>query len=62
MGYGIMHGKSPKQKINVKSSTDYELVGIGEYVPYNIWFIMFMGAQGYVIKNKCNISRQSRCN
>ena len=24
---------------------------MGEYAPYNIWFIMFMGAQGYAIKN-----------
>ena len=23
---------------------------MGEYVPYNIWFIIFMGAQGYAIK------------
>ena len=50
MGYGIMHGKASKQKINVKSSTESELVGMGKYVPYNIWFIMFMGAQGYPIK------------
>ena len=50
IGYGIMYGKSSKHKINVKSSTEYELVGMGEYVPYNIWFIMFMGAQGYAIK------------
>ena len=36
MGYGIMHGKASKQKINVKSSTESELVGMGKYVPYNI--------------------------
>ena len=23
---------------------------MGKYVPYSIWFIMFMGAQGYAIK------------
>ena len=51
MGYGIMHGKASKQKINVKSSTESELVGMGKYVPYNICFIMFMGTKGYVIKN-----------
>ena len=43
--------KLQKKKINVKSSTESELVGMGEYVPYNIWFIMFMGAQGYAINN-----------
>ena len=51
MGYGIMHGKAPKQKINVKIPIESELVGMSEYAPYNIWFIMFMGAQGYAIKN-----------
>ena len=50
MGYRIMHGKASKQKINVKNFTESELVGMGEYAPYNIWFIMFMGAQGYTIK------------
>ena len=51
MGYGIMHGKASKQKINVKISTESELVGMGKYVPYNIWFIIIIGAQGYAIKN-----------
>ena len=33
MGYGIIHGKSSKQKLNVKSSTEAELVGMSEYIP-----------------------------
>ena len=51
MGYGIIHGKSGKQKINMKSSTESELVGTCEYIPYNIWLVMFMKAQGYEIKD-----------
>ena len=51
MGYGIVHGKSGKQKINVKSSTETELVGVSEYLPYNIWIMMFMNEQGYSITN-----------
>ena len=50
MGYVIMHVKASKQKINVNSSTESGLVGMGEYVPYNLWSIMVMGAQGYAIK------------
>ena len=50
MGYRIMHGKASKQNINVKSSTEYEFIVMGKYVPYNIWFIIFIGAQGYAIK------------
>ena len=46
-GQGIIHGKSTKQKLNTKSSTEAELVGISEYLLYNIWTTMFMEAQGY---------------
>ena len=51
MGYSLLHGKSSKQNINVKSATEAELVGVSEYLPYNIWLLMFMDAQGYSIKN-----------
>ena len=51
MGYGIFNGKSSKQKINVKNSTESELVGTCEYILYNIWLVMFLAAQGYEMKN-----------
>ena len=50
MGYGIIHVKASKQKINMKSSTESELVGMGEYVPYDTWFMMFMSVQGYGVE------------
>ena len=50
MGYVLLHEMSSKKKINVNSSTEEKLVGVSEYLPYNIWFLMFMDAQGYVIK------------
>ena len=51
MGWGIMHGKSSKQKLNTKSSTEAEIVGVSEYIPYNIWLINFMREQGYKMKH-----------
>ena len=51
MGYGIVHDKSSMQKINTKSSTEAELVGISEYIPYNLWLLHFLDAQGYGIKD-----------
>ena len=39
------------QKLNTKSSTEAELVGVSEYIPYNLWLMMFLDAQGYGIKN-----------
>ena len=41
LGFGLIHGNSSKQKINIKSSTEAELVGNSEYIPYNIWVVMF---------------------
>ena len=51
MGYVLLHGKSSKQKVNVKSSMESELVGVRQYIPYNIWLIMFLDAQRYGLKN-----------
>ena len=51
LGVGVLHAKSSKQKLNVKSSTEAELVGNSEYLPYNLWLLNFMNMQGYTIKN-----------
>jgi hypothetical protein len=50
MGTGMLHCKSSTQKINTKSTTESELVGVSEYLPYDIWYILFFGAQGYKIR------------
>ena len=50
MGRGALHCKSSAQKINTKSTTESELVGVSEYLPYYIWFLLFFEAQGYEIK------------
>lgn len=51
MGTGVLHGKCSKQKLNVKSSSEAELVGVSEYIPYNIWLLSFMDMQGYKVKD-----------
>ena len=51
MGLGVLHAKCSKQKLNVKSSTEAELVGASEYIPYNLWLLLFLSAQGYEIKD-----------
>ena len=50
MGLGVIHCKSSKQKLNTKSSTEAEVVGTSDYVPYNIHMAMFMKHQGYELK------------
>lgn len=49
MGWGVLHCKSSRQKLNAKISTESELVGVSDHLPYNIWLLMFMRAQGYTI-------------
>ena len=51
MGIGVLHAKCSNQQLNVKSSTEAELVGNRDYISYNLWLILFMSAQGYEIKN-----------
>ena len=49
LGWGVLHAKSSKQKLNTKSSTEAELIGVSDYIPYNIWLINFLQEQGYKI-------------
>ena len=50
MGTGVVHCKSSRQKLNTKSSTEAELVGVSDYLPYNVWLMHFMKEQGYEIE------------
>ena len=50
MGLGTLHCKSSKQKLNTKSSTEAEVVGMSDYTPYNIWLTNFLQAQGYALQ------------
>ena len=49
MGTGALHCKSSTQKLNTKSTTESELVGVSESLPYDIWFLLFYKEQGYDI-------------
>ena len=51
LGHGAIHCRSSKQRLNTKSSTESELVGMSDYLPYNIWTKMFMEEQGYALKS-----------
>jgi hypothetical protein len=47
MGHGVIHSKSSKQKINTKSSTESEVVGASDYIPWTLWAKRFLEHQGY---------------
>ena len=45
MVIGTIHNKSSKQKLNVKSSTEAEIVVVSNYLPF--WIRTFVKEQGY---------------
>eukprot|EP00978_Attheya_sp_CCMP212_P038772 scaffold195564_cov31-Attheya_sp.AAC.1 len=50
LGRGAVYASSVKQKLNVKSSTESELVGVADMLPQMLWTRYFLEAQGYGIK------------
>ena len=48
MGLGVTHCRPSNKKLNMKSSKEPGIVGASDYVPYNIWYVMFMHHQGYL--------------
>jgi len=52
MGTGAFMCKSSKQKLNVLSSTECELVGAASYITNAIWLDQFLEHQGYPLVTK----------
>jgi len=48
-GLGTLHARSTKQKLNTKSSTEAEIVGMSDYLLFNIWLRMFLEEQGHFL-------------
>jgi hypothetical protein len=59
MGTGAVYSTSKRQKINTKSSTEAELVGINNVLPQALWTKYFMEAQGYGVSTILNQDNQS---
>jgi hypothetical protein len=47
LGRGAIYSSSTKQKLNTRSSTESELVGISDLMPQVLWTRRFLSAQGY---------------
>jgi hypothetical protein len=60
LGRGAAYTMSTRQKINTKSSTEAELVGVDDAMPIIIWTRNFLKAQGYeVLENTVYQDNQS---
>ena len=51
MGKGEVYNQSTKQKINTKSSTETEVVGVDDILPQVLWTNNFLRAQEWEINN-----------
>ena len=49
LGKGAVYSSSTKQKLNTKSSTEAELVGLDDVMPQILWTRYFLIAQGFVV-------------
>jgi hypothetical protein len=50
LGKGAITTKSNKQKLNTRSSTETEIVGVEDLMPEILWTNLFLQAQGYEAK------------
>jgi hypothetical protein len=48
---GTIYGTSTRQKLNTKSSTEAELVGVNNVMLQVLWTRYFLEAQGYGVKD-----------
>ena len=57
---GMLYWRSTKHEINAKSSTEAELVGESDYLPFMIWTQYVLEAQGYKVdRNDLNQDNMS---
>lgn len=51
LGKGMVYSSSIRQKLNTRSSTEAELVGVHDFLPQVLWTRYFLEAQGYGVKD-----------
>ena len=48
---GTIHTKSSKQTINTKSSTELEVIGVSDFIPWTMWLKRILKEQRYIMKS-----------
>ena len=51
IGFGVTNCIPSRKNLNTKSSTELELFGARNYLPWNMRYIMFMNHKGYLNKS-----------
>ena len=61
MGEGCMQSMSRKQKLNSRSSTEAELIGVDDAITQVLWTRLFMEEQGYPIEENIVFQDNTSC-
>jgi hypothetical protein len=59
LGKGSVYSGSLRQKLNTRSSTEAELVGVDDMMSMILWTQLFLQAQGYEVKTNLYQDNQS---
>ena len=51
LGKGEMYSESTKQKLNGKSSTEAELIGVDDIMPQILWTRYSLESQNFIVKD-----------
>jgi Reverse transcriptase (RNA-dependent DNA polymerase) len=57
MAKGCANLMSCRQRLNTRSSTEAELVGVNDAMSLILWTRLFLEAQGFIVSDKCCVSR-----
>ena len=49
MGWGVFRLRASKKNINTKSLTYTGILGVSKYLPFLVWCVKYMRAQGWII-------------
>ena len=49
-GKGAADSKSSKHRINLRSSTESEIIGVNNHIPGVLWALRFLRGQGFKVK------------
>ena len=59
LGKGVIYGALTRQKLNTKSSTEAELIGVNDLMPQILWTRYFLEAQGYPVRESVVLLKES---
>ena len=61
LGNSAAASKSRKHRINLRSSTESEIIGVNNHMPGVLWTLLFLGGPGFQGKEEYHVPRLPEC-